>query len=672
MTEENSNIKNIGRILVIDDDPATTEVLTTQLKLDGHEVEFAYTGAKGLEMFDSGEFEVVLTDLQIGDMTGIDVLKYVRSKRPQTSVIILTGYASTESAVNAVKLGANDYLLKPLKLLNLSQSVFNQMRAVQLTNQVQKLNHAVSIERDKLRHTVAELVLLKRLAEKMASAMSFIEGFDVILNLLVEEIEADVAMIYDLERKGIKLASSSPISISEAEQLADTLNGRARDRYDLEVNCSTAKLINVIKKPSSDHDSRLKSIIVVPLNWKNKPFGLLLAGSRSDEHYEADLSGFIAKLASNASEFLFRIRESVERQRHFTASIVEHTLDGIVVIDPSTDETTLNPIAHRMLNLFAGNVKPRNVAEQLNIDLSEIAKDLRQLDGSNGSSKSISRQTEVERDGRKEFFGLTVSQLPASNGEGLKMLLVIHDVTKERSVEAMKNQLVSNITHEVRTPTGVIREFISLLSDGVAGDLTDTQQQYMKIMKSNIDRLGRLIDNLLTFARTDTGSFSVVLQPIQFAPIVREVSDSMEVKLDRKNIKLRYHLPEDIPFVYADRDAVTQILTNLVDNAFKYSPENTEVNISMEMKGNRIVIEVADQGYGISPADQDSIFQRFRRLVDTNDPRFQEGVGIGLSLVKELVAKHGGDIWLKSKEGEGSSFFFSLQIAKEDDDYKPA
>ncbi|MFN3821244.1 MAG: sensor histidine kinase, partial [bacterium] len=127
-----------------------------------------------------------------------------------------------------------------------------------------------------------------------------------------------------------------------------------------------------------------------------------------------------------------------------------------------------------------------------------------------------------------------------------------------------------------------------------------------------------------------------------------------------------------IPQVYADRDAVVQIPTNLIDNARKYSPEHTTVTLSLTVKGNHIEMAVADQGYGIPLSQIENIFKRFTRLVDQDDPRFQEGVGLGLPLVKDLITRHGGDIWVESEEGNGSTFHFTLQIAEGSEEMRPA
>lgn len=662
-----------GKVLIIDDDPTMVEVLSGMLSEEGYKIDSVNTGAEGIECFREQQHEVVLTDLKIGDMTGIEVLRSLKEINQQSAVIILTGYASTESAVEAVKLGANDYLLKPVKMPDLIKSVKTHMSSVHLVNRVNELNIAVADERDKLRRSVAELSLLQRLAERMMTVLSFFEGFEVILNLLVEEVEADVAVIYDYERGTARMSASVQPGPKELQQLADIITEHGRKMLGAEITCHVEDFVGLGENETDTADGELLSTIIVPLIQEERPFGLLVAASRKDENFETEWSEFIAEISQEASEFLSRIKQSIEKQKYFTSAIVEHTLDGIAVIDPVSKEVLLNPVARSMLDLAPGPApNPEEVGALLDFNIDDIRKELTLHGEGDVQPRTMILQSEITLRGQPAYYRLNISVLPDVESREGKLLVVIHDVTQERQIEEMKNRLISNITHEVRTPTGVIKEFTALILDGVAGELTDTQRQYIKIMHSNIERLSRLIENLLTLARADKGGFTVVLQPIELKPIIDTVTASMELKLQRKKIKSVIDIPDELPLIYGDKDAVTQILTNLIDNAFKYSPEDTRVKISVKVKGVRVEIAVADQGYGIAPADQEAIFSRFHRLVDQNDPRFQEGVGLGLALVKDLVMRHGGDLWVKSEVASGSTFYFSLQIAREDEEHRPA
>ncbi len=664
-----------GRILVIDDEEPVVDTISRMLETEGYIVDSATSGEQGIELVRQIKHDVVLTDLRLGDMLGTDVLREVKAIHQRCAVILLTGYATTESAVEAIKLGAADYLTKPIRMSELLMAVRNQMAAVQLNGRIIELNRAVESERDKLRRSIAELELLKRLASRMMSALSYIEGWELILDFLVGEVKADVAVIFDVERGTVKLGSNSIPGAREREQICDLIV-KATGREDLGECCRHDLLRDELTEITLDNQSELKSFILVPLNQEGRLIGLIVAASRTDENFAEQWEGFANKIAQEASDFLTRVKRSVEAQQHWTSAIVENTLDGLIVADISNSRFLLNPVARRLLEVPLGLEPTRKLIEtRLSLLIDDLLTELRGVENQDSARKTLVKHSDLAWRGNNLFIRLNISFLPGSSlSQGDELLIVMHDVTQEKSVEEMKAKLMSNISHELRTPTAVLKEFISLILDGVAGDLSSSQRQYIQIMQSNVERLSRLIENLLTLARSDTGGFSVVLRSMSIVPVIENVVLSLTPKLARKGMEITVNLPPDIPMVYADKDAVTQIFTNIIENARKYSPENTDVTISAVIKGGRIEIAVKDEGYGIPASEHEAIFKRFHRLVDKDDPKFQEGVGLGLPLVKDLVTRHGGDIWLESEVGKGSTFFFSLQVAEESEEelFKPA
>lgn len=655
-----------GRILIIDDEEAVASSMAKMLETVGHTVDTATCGKDGLDKFIDESHTLVITDLRLGDMTGTQVLTEVKAISPQTAVIIVTGYASTESAIEAMRRGANDYLTKPIRMSELLMAVRSQLSSVMLEEQIRSLNNEVELERDKLRRSVTELTMLQRLSERMMSALSYIEGFDLILNLLVNELSADLAAVYIIESSSGRLAASLPPNGVELDYMAEIINKRGKELLDVDIKCERGQFEGV-SVDESNTENDIQSLVVVPLRQGERPFGLLVVGSKMSDLFDEVWSDFITQISQEASEFLARVKRSVERQRNSTAAIVENTQDGIIIVHLTSGEVLMNPKARSMLDVASDTIPtPDYLDNELGCDLQAICADLQQNE--EDGPKTSTLQSEIIRHGKQFYLRLNISLLHSVDHDGDSLLLVIHDVTKVREMEDMKSRLISNISHELRTPTAVVKEFISLILDGVGGKVDDALREYMKIIQSNIERLSRLIENLLTVARSDAGGFTVTLEPTELKPIINTVAISMSVKLRKKQMTISEVVPDEIPLVYADQDAVTQIITNLVENAFKYSPEDTHITISVLVKGARVEISVSDEGYGIAPEDQDSVFKSFHRLVDQNDPKFQEGVGLGLSVVKNLVTRHGGDIWVESELGEGSKFTFTLQIYESEEE----
>jgi signal transduction histidine kinase len=210
-----------------------------------------------------------------------------------------------------------------------------------------------------------------------------------------------------------------------------------------------------------------------------------------------------------------------------------------------------------------------------------------------------------------------------------------------------------------------IKGYVEFLLMGGAGDLNEQQKQFLDIIKSNIDRLAILVNDLLDVSRIEAGKVALSFQPVDMAEAITEVARDVQQKYADEGKVLDYRLEASpsLPNVYGDVDRIRQILGNLIDNAYRYSPPGTSIEISVRRQGDELQVDVQDQGIGIFPDDQDRIFERFYRgenqlVMET------AGTGLGLPIVKELVEMHNGRLWVESEgiPGKGSTFSFTLPI----------
>jgi signal transduction histidine kinase len=238
-------------------------------------------------------------------------------------------------------------------------------------------------------------------------------------------------------------------------------------------------------------------------------------------------------------------------------------------------------------------------------------------------------------------------------GERLKVL--------EES-DRLKDQFLGILSHELRTPLNAILGFGSILADGIAGDLKPEQAKYVgKILDSSDVMLG-LVDDLLDMSRVQAGKFALDLQTVEIAPVVRSTLANLAADAMKKGHSLVTEVPVTLPSVKADPRRVSQVLSNLVTNAVKYTPEGGTIQVRARVEGEVIRVEVADTGLGVSAEQQARIFQAFTQ-VDMTNTRAKGGVGLGLSIVKALVEAHGGEVGVESEgEGKGSTFFFTLPL----------
>ncbi|MDD5424609.1 MAG: ATP-binding protein [Candidatus Omnitrophica bacterium] len=231
----------------------------------------------------------------------------------------------------------------------------------------------------------------------------------------------------------------------------------------------------------------------------------------------------------------------------------------------------------------------------------------------------------------------------------------------------IKADFTSMVSHELRTPLTAIKEGIALVIDGTTGELNKDQKEFLNIAKRNVDRLARLINDVLDLQKLESGKLTFNFEPEDINEVVREVYDTMVTIAKDKGLNIALVLSEGLPKIVFDRDKITQVLTNLVNNAVKLT-DRGGITLITEIKDNTLRVTVKDTGPGIREEDIPRLFRRFEQL-EKGTERKTGGTGLGLAISKEIVERHGGKIWAESTYGEGASFIFNLPIVERRETY---
>ncbi len=249
--------------------------------------------------------------------------------------------------------------------------------------------------------------------------------------------------------------------------------------------------------------------------------------------------------------------------------------------------------------------------------------------------------------------------LPSGKVQGF--LALINNISERKAIEQMKDEFISVVSYEFRTPLTSIRATLQLLAEGWVEPDSEQGLEAIQIASKATERLVLLVNDILELERLESGKISLWKEPVNAADLIGEVRDSMQVIAAQKGITISVSAPE--VECYADRRRIMQVLTNLVSNAIKFSPPNSTVELIIEPQEEEVLFVVKDEGRGI-PADRlDIIFQRFQQI-DSSDAR-QGGTGLGLAISRQIIAQHGGRIWVESTLGEGSTFYFTLSQLKD-------
>lgn len=227
-------------------------------------------------------------------------------------------------------------------------------------------------------------------------------------------------------------------------------------------------------------------------------------------------------------------------------------------------------------------------------------------------------------------------------------------------LDRMRSEFISMISHELRTPLAAIKESIELTGDEAEGPLNPAQKSTLDISKKNIDRLARLVNNVLQFSRAETGKLDLVLAHTDVTSAVRDTCDLMRPAIAKKRIAFECELPPGPCLILCDPDKIQQILINLLDNASNHTPKGGTIRLKFIDEPESVRLVVEDTGVGIHPADLDKIFGIFERGQRTQKMGITGGVGVGLAVCKKLAEQHGGGISVESRPGEGARFMVLL------------
>jgi two-component system phosphate regulon sensor histidine kinase PhoR len=239
--------------------------------------------------------------------------------------------------------------------------------------------------------------------------------------------------------------------------------------------------------------------------------------------------------------------------------------------------------------------------------------------------------------------------------------MVLHDITELRRLERVRTEFVANLSHELRTPLTAIRGYLETLLEGGL-DERDNARRFLEIVFRHTERLGRLLDDLMDLSNIELGKVTLEVEPTDLREALEPVLAIMRPRAEAKGITLSLDVAPDLPPVRADRDRLSQVLINLVDNAVKFTAEGGRVSVTAAALDKMVEVAVADTGAGIPSTDLPRITERFYR-VDKARSRELGGTGLGLAIVKHLVLAHGGELKIDSELGKGTTVRFTLPVS---------
>jgi PAS domain S-box-containing protein len=389
--------------------------------------------------------------------------------------------------------------------------------------------------------------------------------------------------------------------------------------------------------------------IVVPMIARGRTVGTIQFGTIGTQprfgQADVELAVELARRASLALDNAGLYRQA--QQRAHAAEALEFVDDGVFLVDGGGIVRLWNPAAASALGVKTTTAVGRRIVDLVRdwATLSERA--------ATGGGRPQTVPVEVHGDER----WLSISAARFSGGT----VYAFRDLTDERRVEQLKSDFVATVSHELRTPLSAIYgAALTLQRDDVR--LEESQRAgLLDVVSSEADRLARIVNDILWASRLDSGQMGVAIQSCDAAKLARQVVEALRSHAP-EHVKLVVEAADELPPVAADPDKLRQVLTNLVDNGVKYSPDGGSVVVGVATAGNHIRFRIQDEGLGVPQAEQSRIFEKFFRL-DPNLTRGVGGTGLGLYICRELVHRMHGRIWVVSDGRRGSQFFVELPVA---------
>ncbi len=371
-----------------------------------------------------------------------------------------------------------------------------------------------------------------------------------------------------------------------------------------------------------------------------------------------ELAELAKALNEMARQFNARIN-TISEERSQTQAILSGMIEGVLAVNSSGHIVSINKAAAELLGIDAVKSGGLSVEEVIrNPQLQQYIKNTLE------NKQATETECFVSNNGGR-FLQLNGSVLSDNNGNNIGAVLVLHDITRTRQLEEVRRDFVANVSHELKTPVTSIKGFVETLLDGAVND-TQKTKKFLKIIAKHSDRLNAIIEDLLSLSRLEEDSEKrrLSFEKASLRPALVSAIELSKVKADQKNITVELSCDKEIT-AKINAALIEQAVLNLVDNAIKYSLDNSTIQVSAKKQENEVLVTVSDQGCGIEKEHLDRIFERFY-VVDKGRSRKLGGTGLGLSIVKHIAQVHGGYVTVESKVNEGSTFTVHLPLSTRD------
>ena len=370
------------------------------------------------------------------------------------------------------------------------------------------------------------------------------------------------------------------------------------------------------------------------------------------------------KLQEIALQLTQKVNE-IETERAKDEAILASIGEGMIVTDAEGRIIVVNKVAELILDFTLLEVKNKTVFDAFQLYDKEdtvVPLEMRPMRVALQTGKKVEAVYTFHRnDGVKLVINLSVNPI-VQVGKTVGIIAIVRDVTEEKAIDRMKTEFISLASHQLRTPLSAMRWFAEMLLGGDAGSLNAEQQDFVRNIYESTERMIELVNSLLNISRIESGRIIIEPRPTDLKEMVEGLLKELDQLILKKELHCIVSVNENLPKINLDPRLIRQVYMNLLTNAIKYSEKGGDITIFISRKGDDIISQITDTGMGITKAQQGRMFEKFFRA-DNAAQKETVGTGLGLYLVKIILESSKGNIWFRSEEGKGTTFWFSLPMS---------
>jgi PAS domain S-box-containing protein len=642
-----SSNNKTGQILIVDDEEIVHKTLKRILGDEGYTMDSAYGGEEALNMLDN-DYDLIICDIRMPDMDGIEVLWEINKRELPVEVIMLTGYANLESATQALNYGTRGYFMKPIENIpDFRNSVNDAVNLAQINRENKGFYNAL------ISGQVDSVLIEGKPVHVPAFTGSFPEMIQRLLYVIKDGI---VVLDYDGNITFANLSFAKMAGDSYTRILGSRFETFLPEEY-------RDNVVDVLSRVSSGQVAAN-----IQTNFKTK-FGRILSiiVSSAPIYYDNEYRG--QALVVSDLTHMKQVGEKLE----LLANLVENaSYDMIFIVKRDGQILECNALARTTFGYDRREAQSLNIRTLLENEAGQAWKNI--VDAVERNTKSQKELLAITKSGRAFPVEMTISR-SVDKMKNSVYIVFMRDITERKLAEELriekevlahasraKSEFLASMSHELRTPLNTIIGFSELMRYGRAGELNEKQKHFLSNISTSGNFLLNLINDILDLSKVEAGKIILNIEKISLKVTVEETTTLIKEKAMKHNIKLIKDLDPGIEYIEADKQRVKQILFNLLSNAVKFSKEEggTVTITTKKIEGN-LQISVSDTGIGIKPENIGKMFQKFEQL-DKGISQKYGGTGLGLAITKQLVELHGGKIRVESKYGEGSTFTFTMPL----------